>query len=63
MSDWRKMVTDPELLQRLEDAAKHKMTTEEIEAQRQSWVRAFTEGCEHGVLDFETCPQCRAPTL
>lgn len=28
-------------------------------AQRASWIRAFTTGCEHGVLDFEQCPQCR----
>jgi hypothetical protein len=27
--------------------------------QRKSWVRGMTAGCEHGVLDFETCPDCR----
>lgn len=32
------------------------------DAQRQSFVRAFTTGCEHGVLDFEQCPACRATT-
>lgn len=28
--------------------------------QRESWIRAMTTPCEHGVLDFETCAQCRA---
>jgi hypothetical protein len=40
-------------------AASHKMTELEIAEQRKSWVRGMTIGCEHGVLDFETCPQCR----
>ncbi len=31
------------------------------QAQRESFVRAMTTPCEHGVLDFEQCPQCRAP--
>jgi hypothetical protein len=30
-----------------------------FEEQRKSWVRGMTKGCEHGVLDFETCPKCR----
>lgn len=29
-------------------------------AQRASWVRGMTARCEHGVLDFEQCGQCRA---
>jgi hypothetical protein len=37
----------------------HQMTPAEIEAQRQSWIRGMTNGCEHGVLDFEQCPKCR----
>lgn len=37
----------------------HQMTPDEIEAQRQSWVRGMTAGCEHGELDFEQCPKCR----
>jgi hypothetical protein len=41
------------------------MTEEESkamwQAQKQSMVRAMTTGCEHGVLDFEDCPQCRNP--
>jgi hypothetical protein len=45
----------------LKEAAQNPMTTEEQEAQRQSWVRAMTTGCEHGVLDFEQCPDCRGP--
>lgn len=28
-------------------------------AQRESWVRAFTTPCEHGDLDWESCPHCR----
>jgi hypothetical protein len=43
----------------LKHAASHKMTEAEVEEQRKSWVRGMTTGCEHGVLDFETCPQCR----
>jgi hypothetical protein len=39
------------------------MTEEERQAmwqaQRESMVRAMTTGCDHGVLDFEDCPQCR----
>ena len=42
----------------IERARQHVKTPEEIEAQRQSWVRAMTTGCHHGVLDFETCPHC-----
>ena len=30
--------------------------------QRQSWVRGMTARCEHGVVDFEQCPDCRAAT-
>lgn len=32
------------------------------ERQRESWVRAMTTPCEHGVLDFEQCAECRTPT-
>lgn len=28
-------------------------------AQRASFARGITARCEHGVLDFEQCPQCR----
>jgi hypothetical protein len=28
------------------------------EAQRQSWARGMAP-CEHGVADWETCPDCR----
>lgn len=48
----------PELTELLKRAASHKMTEAEITEQRKSWVRGMTTGCEHGVLDFETCPQC-----
>ena len=35
------------------------MTDAEIQAQRESWVRGMTTPCEHGVVDFEQCPDCR----
>jgi hypothetical protein len=34
----------------------------EIAAQRESWVRAMGP-CEHGVLDWEDCQQCRKEYL
>lgn len=34
---------------------------EHREAQRRSWVRGMTTPCEHGVLDFEQCGDCRNP--
>lgn len=37
----------------------HTMTPDEVEAQRQSWVRGMTARCEHGELDFEQCAKCR----
>jgi len=51
---------EPSLSEKLEAASIHQMTPAEVEAQRQSWVRAFTTGCEHGALDFEQCEHCRA---
>lgn len=30
--------------------------------QRESYVRSMTTPCEHGVLDWETCPDCRGAT-
>lgn len=50
----------PTLDEMLTAAQVHQMTPAEIEAQRQSWVRGMTAPCEHGVLDFETCPDCLA---
>ena len=51
-------------LQRVFDDAKARydaMTPEQQkamwEAQRQSWARSM-EPCEHGVRDWETCPDC-----
>jgi len=39
------------------------MSGDELEAmlaeQRKSWVRAMAP-CEHGVRDWETCPDCRS---
>lgn len=64
---WRdevKSLTDklgrrPTLDELLELNKTYTMTPEEIEAQRQSWVRGMTACCEHGILDFEQCPDCR----
>ncbi len=28
-------------------------------AQRESYIRGMTTPCEHGVLDFEQCSDCR----
>ena len=40
-------------------AERARLEAEERIAQRESWIRGMTTPCEHGVLDFETCPQCR----
>jgi len=48
--------TDLEAL--LKQAAQHVMTPEELQAQRESFARGMGP-CEHGVYDFETCPDCR----
>ena len=48
-----------ELKELLEKAAKHEMTPEEIQKQKDSFVRGMTARCEHGVLDFEQCAECR----
>lgn len=56
----RKALGRKPTLQELLDASQiHQMTPEEIQAQRESWARGMGP-CEHGVLDFEDCPQCRA---
>lgn len=34
-----------------------------MQAQRASWVRGMTTPCEHGVVDFEQCPDCRRLAL
>lgn len=51
-----------ELLQKAKEkmAAMSPKGREEIfAAQRESFVRGMTTPCEHGVLDFEQCDQCR----
>lgn len=56
---------DKNLKKLLEDAKKSvaRMTPAEyaemMEAQKQSFVRAMTTPCEHGMLDFEDCDKCR----
>lgn len=58
-------VLSNELDKLLEQAKRHlaRMSPEDrrkmYEEQKQSFVRALTTPCEHGVLDFETCPKCR----
>jgi len=52
-----KLGRDPTLGEMLAEAIDHTMTPAEIEAQRQSYMRAMAP-CEHGVADFEECPQC-----
>lgn len=37
----------------------HTLTEDERDEQRKSWVRGMTARCEHGVIDFEQCPDCR----
>ncbi len=53
-------------LKKLADKAKARvdaMSPEEQQrhwdAQKQSFVRGMTTPCEHGMLDFEDCEQCR----
>lgn len=48
------------LKEALELLRDYEMTPAEIEAQRQSWVRGMTARCEHGVVDFEQCSECRS---
>jgi hypothetical protein len=50
----------PSLNEMLEAAQIHQMTPAEIDEQRKSWARGMTARCEHGELDFEQCPECRA---
>ena len=51
---------EPTLEEMLDAAQIHQMTPAEIEEQRKSFIRGMTTPCEHGVLDFEQCPQCWA---
>lgn len=53
---------EPTLDELLFEARRHSMTPDEIEEQRRSWVRSMTYRCEHGIADFEQCPDCRART-
>jgi hypothetical protein len=39
-------------------AERAELERRELEAQRESWVRAMGP-CEHGVLDWEECLDCR----
>jgi hypothetical protein len=48
----------PALREALDKLKGYQMKPEEIEAQRQSWIKAMAP-CEHGDPDWETCPECR----
>jgi hypothetical protein len=50
---------DPTLNELMDVAQIHIMMKEEIEEQRQSFIRGMTARCEHGELDFEQCCKCR----
>lgn len=39
-------------------AERAELERREIEAQRESWLRAMAP-CEHGMADFEQCEECR----
>lgn len=41
------------------DALTPEQKREHDEAQRRSFVRGMTARCEHGVIDFEQCAECR----
>jgi len=56
------MMGDNNLIELLKLAAgRGPMSEEEIQAQRESWVRGMAP-CQHGVRDFEECPDCRGWT-
>lgn len=46
-----------EAFKTLPPAERHRV----IAAQRRSFIRGMTTPCEHGVLDFEQCGDCRSP--
>lgn len=46
--------------QAIYDAMTPEQKAEHDNAQRESWVRGMTARCEHGWLDYEQCPDCRA---
>jgi hypothetical protein len=59
MTNFRKMLDEIEAHRAsLPPEVRAKLEADEREAQRQSWVRAM-QPCEHGVLDFEDCGDCR----
>jgi hypothetical protein len=59
MTNFRKMLNEIEALRAsLPPEVRAKLEADEREAQRQSLVRAM-QPCEHGVLDFEDCGDCR----
>jgi hypothetical protein len=60
MTDFRKMLDEIEAHRAsLPPEVRAKLEADEREAQRQSLVRAMLQPCEHGVLDFEDCGDCR----
>jgi hypothetical protein len=51
---------NPTLEEMLDASQIHQMTPAEVEAQRASLARGMTARCEHGEIDIEQCPKCRA---
>lgn len=49
----------PTLREILEAGQLYQMTPDEVEAQRRSCVRCMSARFEHGMADFEQCPNCR----
>lgn len=62
MDEIREMLARIEAERRLmTPEARAKLEADELQAQRESWIRAMAP-CEHGVADFEECAECRRPT-
>lgn len=57
MSDLGKLVG--EAMDRF-NALSPEQQADHLRAQRESFIRGMTTPCEHGVLDFEQCVECRA---
>lgn len=59
MSDIKQMLADIKAKRAAMPPAKRaKLEADELQAQRESWMRGMAP-CEHGVLDWEICVECR----
>lgn len=61
-SIWQNHAREPNLEEMLTLAATHIMLPDVIDEQRKSWARGMGP-CEHGIFDFEECPECREKAL